>query len=522
MNIELNRDYFIDQAKGASTTWDMIVIGGGATGLGTALDAASRGYKTILLEGDDFGSGTSSRSTKLAHGGIRYLAQRNFSLVREALRERNLMLRNAPHLVRKRSFVIPSDGLAQKLYYGAGLKLYDWLGGAKDFGPSRMLSKRSTLEALPTLAGQGVYGGFEYFDGQFDDARLAICLAKTAAEQNATIINHMAVSGLVKDAGRVTGVEAIDRLSGKGLRISGRVVINATGIFIDNVNAMAGKAEPILAFSQGSHVVLDRRLLPGESALVIPSTKDGRVLFAIPWHGMVLAGTTDIPVQKPESSPTPTADEVDFLLTHLEEYLVEKPTNGDVKSIFAGIRPLLANSRQARTSSLSRSHAVFTSEESLVSVAGGKWTTYRQMAEDAVNQAAAIAGLEQRRCVTKGLPLSGSDTSADGTEADDFGFNASNLGLLEAESTDLKKQIHPNLPYKKSNIVHAVRNEMALTLEDALSRRTRSLLLNTQASLECAPAIAAIMASELDRDQSWIQAQIKNYSLVARNYLMPQ
>ncbi len=372
------------------------------------------------------------------------------------------------------------------------------------------------------MAGQGVYAGLEYFDGQFDDARLAICLAKTAAEQNATIINHMAVSGLVKDAGRVTGVEAIDRLSGKGLRISGRVVINATGIFIDNVNAMAGKAEPILAFSQGSHVVLDRRLLPGESALVIPSTKNGRVLFAIPWHGMVLAGTTDIPVQKPESSPTPTADEVNFLLTHLEEYLVEKPTNGDVKSIFAGIRPLLANSRQARTSSLSRNHAVFTSEESLVSVAGGKWTTYRQMAEDAVHQVAAIAGLEQRRCVTKGLPLSGSDTSADGTEADDFGFNASKLGLLEAESTDLKKQIHPNLPYKKSNIVHAVRNEMALTLEDALSRRTRSLLLNTQASLECAPAIAAIMASELDRDQSWIQALIKTYSLVARNYLMPQ
>ncbi len=522
MNIKLNRDQFIDRAKDTSTTWDMIVIGGGATGLGTALDAACRGFRTILLERDDFGSGTSSRSTKLAHGGIRYLAQRNFSLVREALRERNLMLRNAPHLVRKRSFVIPVDGLAHKLFYGSGLKLYDLFGGAKNFGRSRMLSRRSTLEALPTLDGQGVHGGLEYFDGQFDDARLALCLAQTAAEHKAIAINHMAVTGLIKEAGRVTGVEATDRISGDSLRISGKVVINATGIFIDEMNAMASEAEPSLAYSRGSHMVLDRRLLPGKSALVIPSTKDGRVLFAIPWHGMVLAGTTDIPVQKPESSPVPTADEVDFLLTHLDEYLVEKPTYADVKSIFAGIRPLLADSRHAKTSSLSRSHAVFTSEESLVSVAGGKWTTYRQMAEDTIDQASAVAGLEQRRCATRDLPLSGADASAEGVEADDLGFDAKLLTQLEAESPGWKELIHPNLPYKKSHIVHAVRSEMALTLEDVLSRRTRSLLLDAQASLECAPVVAVIMATELGRDQSWVQDQIKTHSLVARNYLMPQ
>jgi len=521
LNINLNRDQFIDRAKDTNATWEVIVIGGGATGLGTALDAVSRGFRTILLERDDFGSGTSSRSTKLAHGGIRYLAQRNFSLVREALRERNFMLRNAPHLVKKRSFIIPVDGPAHKLFYGAGLKLYDWFGGAKGFGHSRMLSRRSTLEALPTLNGRGVHGGLEYFDGQFDDARFAICLAKTAAEHKAIVINHMAVSGLIKEAGRVTGVETTDRISGDGLRISGRVVINATGIFIDEVTAMAGESEPTLAYSQGSHMVLDRRLLPGDSALVIPATKDGRVLFAIPWHGMVLAGTTDIPVQKPETSPVPTADEVDYLLTHLDEYLVEKPTNSDVKSIFAGIRPLLAGSGNAKTSSLSRSHAVFTSEEGLVSVAGGKWTTYRQMAEDAVNQATAVSGRSPRRRVTRNLPLSGSDNFVDGSEADDLGFDARLLTQLEAESAGWKEQIHPNLPYKKSHIVHAVRSEMALTLEDVLSRRTRSLLLDAQASLECAPAVAAIMAAELGRDESWIQDQKKTYSLVAQKYLMP-
>ncbi|MCH8826784.1 MAG: glycerol-3-phosphate dehydrogenase/oxidase [Chloroflexi bacterium] len=520
--MELNRDRFIDQAKDTSITWDLIVIGGGATGLGTAVDAASRGYRTVLLERDDFGSGTSSRSTKLAHGGIRYLAQRDFSLVREALRERNRMLRNAPHLVRKRSFVIPVGGWAAKLYYGAGLKLYDLLGGARDFGRSRMLSRDATLQAVPTLKQQRLYGGLEYFDGQFDDARMAICLAQTAADYGATVINHIGVSCLLKTGNRTTGVEAIDQLTGETLSVSGKVVVNAAGIFVDEIGALDNSdAEPTLAFSQGSHIVLDRRLLPGESALVIPATKDGRVLFAIPWHGVVLAGTTDIPVPKPLVSPKPAPDEVDFLLTHLEEFLVDKPTNGDVRSVFAGIRPLLAGSGGAKTSSLSRSHAVFTSENGLVTVAGGKWTTYRQMAEDAVNRAAVVGGLARRTCVTSDLRLAGYPASDDAAEGLDYGFDASQLNALEAESPPLREPIHPCLPYRKSHIVHAVRNEMALTLEDALSRRTRSLLLDARASIEAAPAVAELMARELGKDVQWTDAQVKDFSETARGYMLP-
>lgn len=498
------------------------MIGGGATGLGTALDAATRGYRTILLERDDFASGTSSRSTKLGHGGIRYLAQRNISLVREALRERNRMLRNAPHLVHKRSFVIPVGGRFSKLYYGTGLKMYDLLGGAKDFGRSKMLSRDATINALPTLNGENLFGGLEYFDGQFDDARMAICLAQSAADNGAVVINHVRVAGLLKNAGRITGVQAIDQLSGEAFPLIGKVVVNATGIFIDEVSAMqGGETRPTLTYSQGSHMVLDRRLLPGQSALVIPSTKDGRVLFAIPWHGRVLVGTTDIPVSGPQKCPRPKSDEVDFLLSHLKEYLVEIPANDDVKSVFAGIRPLLTGSSNTKTSSLSRSHAVFTSKEGLVTVAGGKWTTYRQMAEDAVNQAAVVGSLAQHQCVTGDLKLAGHQSSEDTTVEPDYGFDAEMLRHLEDESPDLREPLHPNLPYRKSHIVHAVRNEMAITLEDVLSRRTRALLLDARASAEAAPVVAEIMARELGKDQQWTDAQVKAYAEIAKGYSLP-
>src|SRR6266567_3942516 len=382
----MTRDELLQQLDDPSQIWDMIVIGGGATGLGTAVEAASRSYRTLLLEQSDFAKGTSSRSTKLIHGGVRYLQQGNLALVLEALHERGLLVRNAPHLVHNLSFVVPLYDWWEGPFYGIGLKLYDMLAGRLGLGPSRLLSREETLERLPTVAPEGLRGGVIYHDGQFDDARLAVSLARTLADLGGTPLNYLQVTGLVKEGGTTTGVTGRDSETSREYRLRGRVVVNATGVFTDQVRRLDDpEAAPVIAPSQGVHLVLDRSFLPGDSAIMIPHTADKRVLFAVPWHGRVVVGTTDTPVSRVSLEPVPLPEEIDFLLAHAARYLTRHPARGDVLSAFAGLRPLVHPGGGGETAAISREHAVLLSNSGLVSITGGKWTTYRRMGEDTVN-----------------------------------------------------------------------------------------------------------------------------------------
>ena len=379
----------------------MIVIGGGATGAGIAVDAASRGYKLLLLEQSDFGKGTSSRSTKLVHGGVRYLEQGNLSLVMEALKERGLLLQNAPHLVRNLAFVVPAYDWWESPFYGVGLKLYNLLAGKYGFGDSRILSREETLEKLPTINPEGLRGGVVYYDGQFDDARLLIDLLQTAAGLGATVLNYAQVTALDGHTVRVR-----DHVAGGEFEATGKVLINATGAFTDVVRRMAEPhAEPIIAPSQGVHLVFDRSFLAGDHAIMVPHTSDGRVMFAIPWHDHTVVGTTDTPVTAAELEPVAMEQEVEFILQTASLYLARKPERSDVLSVFAGIRPLVREGGAGNTAALSRGHTIRLENGGMLTICGGKWTTYRRMAEDCVNQAATLAGLPAAPCVTASLRI---------------------------------------------------------------------------------------------------------------------
>ena len=483
--------------------WDVIVIGGGATGAGVAIDAATRGYDVLLLEQNDFGKGTSSRSTKLVHGGVRYLEQGNLPLVMEALRERGLLLQNAPHLVRNLGFVVPSYDWWEAPFYGLGLKLYNLLAGKYGFGASRILSAEETLERLPTIKTEGLRGGVIYFDGQFDDARLLINLIQTAAEQSATVLNYAPVTEIGKNRVRFRDLE-----SGEEYEASGRVTINATGPFSDAVRRMAdAAAEPIIAPSQGIHLVFDGSFLSGESAIMVPHTSDGRVMFAIPWHGHTVVGTTDTAVPKAELEPVAQEEEVEFILQTASLYLAKAPARSDVLSVFAGIRPLVRGDAGS-TAALSRGHTIRIEKSGLVTVSGGKWTTYRRMAEDCVNQAAALAELPERPCVTEWTNVHGFHTSAEKLgPLRVYGSDAAAVKALQDAA--LGAQLHPALPYTGAEVVWAVRQEMARTLEDVLARRTRALFLNARAAFAMAPRVAALMARELGQDSAWEAAQLR-------------
>ena len=463
--------------------WDIAVIGGGATGVGIALDAATRGYAVCLLEASDFGKGTSSRSTKLVHGGVRYLQQGNISLVMEALRERGILRRNAPHLVHDLSFVVPNDAWWEAPFYGIGMKVYDALAGKYGFGKSQLLSRDETLEHIPTLETDGLRGGVMYFDGQFDDARLLIALAMTATQHGAALANYCPVIGLTKDdEGFVSGLRFINSESGCEHAIGAKVVINATGAFSDAVRQIDDSAaEPMIAPSQGVHIVLDRSFLPGDSAIMVPRTSDGRVMFAIPWLGSALVGTTDTPVAKAELEPVAMEQEIDFLLSTAARYLARDPRREDIKSVWAGIRPLVKAGSNGNTAALSRDHTIHVSPSGLLTIAGGKWTTYRRMAKDAVNHAAMLAHLDERQCVTEDLPIH------------------------QAEAGD--------------EILRAVRQEMARTLDDVLSRRIRLLMLDAKAALVKAPAVVATMAKEIGRDEAWQREQIASFEKTASSYV---
>ncbi len=475
----------------AEPACDILVIGGGATGLGTALDAASRGYRTILVEQSDFAKATSSRSTKLIHGGVRYLRQGNLALVKGALRERALLLANAPHIVHPLSFLIPSRSWRETLFYGAGLKLYDLLAGKENLSPSRMLSAEEAAHRIPAVANLQLAGGLLYQDAQFDDARLAIALAQTAVEHGAAVVNYVRVVSLRKDAGKLSHALARDEETGAEFEISARVIINATGVFCDSLRAMDEPSrDAVVSPSQGAHLVLPKSFLPGDTAILLPQTADGRVLFAIPWNERVILGTTDTPVSRISLDPKPLRDEVDFLVSHARRYLGWSISESDILSTYAGLRPLVRVSGARKTSSLSRDHLIAVSSSGLVTVTGGKWTTYRKMAEDAVNAAVKIADLSARPCNTAMLKLAKPSSLANFTHSVPEGL------------------LHPNLPYHWQELHRGVHDEMARTVEDLLARRTRASLLDSQASCEVAPAVAAYLAQELCKDESWRRAQV--------------
>lgn len=476
--------------------FDICIIGGGATGLGTALDAASRGLKTVLFEQHDFASGTSSRSTKLVHGGVRYLQQGNIKLVMEALKERGLLLRNAPHLVHNQKFVIPNYKWWEKTFYGIGLKIYDKMSGKLGLGPSRFLSREETLQLAPTLDPADLKGGVLYHDGQFDDARLAISIAQTATQYGAVVLNYFPVKGLLKMQKKVCGVWGKDSLTGNEYEVKSKVVINATGVFTDGIMKMDdAKHKSIIRPSQGIHLVVDKEFLPGDTAIMIPRTDDGRVLFAVPWYDKIVLGTTDTPVNDISSEPFPLTEEIEFILSHIGRYLTKDPQLSDVRSMFAGLRPLVKG-KTKNTAALSRDHFITVSGSGLITITGGKWTTYRKMAEDVVNIATKEQSIKSGHCITKELRLAGH-----------------NMTLPPAEISYL------NEAELKTIIKKSVQQEMCMTTEDFLSRRTRQLLLNATIAKEKAPLVATLMAEELKKDDAWVQAEINTFKLIANNYL---
>ena len=511
----------LGRARDRRRTWDLLIIGGGATGLGCAIDAASRGYGTLLLDGSDFAKGTSSRSTKLVHGGVRYLQQGNVALVLEALRERGRLRQNAPHLVHDLPFVVPNYDWWEAPFYGVGLRLYDVLAGKLGFGHSRNLSREETLERLPTIETRGLRGGVIYYDGQFDDARLAINMARTAADLGGTVLNYVRVTDLLKSGGVVTGVRARELRSGDELELRAKAVVNATGAFTDAIRKMDdSEAPPIIRPSQGVHLVLDRSFLPGGNAIMVPHTDDGRVLFAIPWYDRVVVGTTDTPVDRAVLEPRPLEEEIEFLLSHAARYLTKDPVREDILSAFAGIRPLVASQGEGATAAISRDHSLLISGSGLVTIAGGKWTTYRKMAEDTVDQAAMVAGLDEKPSVTADLRIHGyhQDASSFG-DLERYGADAPHLRDLFRSEPDAEKPLDPRLPVHRGEVLWAVRKEMAMTVEDVLARRTRALVWDARAAKRMAPRVARLMAKELGRDTAWRDEQSRAFQDLADQYL---
>ncbi|MGI9625406.1 MAG: glycerol-3-phosphate dehydrogenase/oxidase [Longimicrobiales bacterium] len=516
----------LDERAATDQPWDMVVIGGGATGIGIAVDAASRGHDVVLLEQSDFGKGTSSRSTKLIHGGVRYLKQGNVPLVMEALKERGILRENAPHLVTDLPFVVPNYKWWEAPFYGVGMRVYDVLAGKYGFGHSKNLSVEETVERLPTIETDGLRGGVVYHDGQFDDARLLIHLAMTAAEQGAALVNYARVVGLLKDEnGFVCGVTAHDEESGEAMTVAGRVVVNATGAFTDEVRVMDDpSAKPIIQPSQGVHIVLERSFLPGDSAIMVPETDDGRVLFAIPWESVVLVGTTDTPIEHVDLEPKPFEEEVEFLIDHAARYLTRDPSPADVKSVFVGIRPLVAEAEAepGETAEISREHAIRVSESGLLTIAGGKWTTYRKMAEDVVDFAQTLGDLDLEPCHTKDLQIHGyhQHTERFGRLAL-YGADAVEIEDLQAKRPELAEPLHERLGLTGAEVVFACREEMARTVDDILARRSRGLIYDAQAAIEAAPAVAKLMTAELQKDDAWTRAQVEEFEEIARVYVWP-
>jgi glycerol-3-phosphate dehydrogenase len=509
------------EAIGAGNQYDIIIIGGGATGLGCAVDAASRGFKTLLLEKYDFAKGTSSRSTKLVHGGVRYLAQGNIRLVREALLERGRLLKNAPHVCHTLAFVVPSYRWWQKWYYGIGLWVYEFLSGKLSLGKTKLLSKSAALSHLPDLSANDLTGGVLYFDGQFDDSRLSVNLAQTAIEQGATVINYLGASGFIKEKNKITGVRAIDEISGQSYEISAKVVINATGVFADELLQLAeGHSEKTIAPSQGIHLVVEKHFFKGNTGMMIPKTDDGRVLFVIPWHDQLLLGTTDTPIENISTEPLALEEEIDFIITHFNRYTQSNITQADVKSIFVGLRPLAKQGNEKKTAVMPRDHVVKLLSSGLIHVTGGKWTTYRSMAEHAIDKAIESAGLSMSSCKTKQLKIHGWTANQINSPLGIYGADEKAIQAMVAEDPSLAEKIHPRFAYTKAEVKWFVAHEMAVTVEDILARRTRLLFLDARAAMEAAPLVVQMLASLTGKDAVWERGQLEEFNELAKKYFI--
>jgi glycerol-3-phosphate dehydrogenase len=520
----MDRNRTLADAKGRDNPFDIIIIGGGATGVGACLDAASRGHSVLLLEGSDFGKGTSSRSTKLVHGGVRYLQKGDIPLVMDALKERGIMRRNAPHLVSDLAFVVPNYTWWEAPFYGIGMKVYDALAGRYGFGKSRLLSSEETVERIPTIATEGLRGGVQYYDGQFDDARMLINMAQTAAEQGGHLLNYCRVEALLQDEdGFTCGVRALDVESGESIEFRAKVVLNCTGPFSDSVRRMDDpQAQNMISPSTGVHIVLPADFLPRSTAIMVPRTTDGRVLFAIPWHHCVVVGTTDTPVDEISLEPVATSEEVDFILENARQYLEKPPQKSDVLSVFSGIRPLVKAGGASGTAQLSRDHTIVVSQSGLITIAGGKWTTYRHMAEDVIDRAETLGGLEQNDCVTKRLNIHGYHEHAEQFgELAHYGSDALAIKALLSEESEAEL-VHPRLKLRVGEVRWMARQEMARTVDDILSRRSRSLLFDAKASQEAAAKVASLLAEELKRDKSWEEGQVETFQQLSQNYLVEE
>ncbi|MBN8786385.1 MAG: glycerol-3-phosphate dehydrogenase/oxidase [Terrimonas sp.] len=502
--------------------WDIIIIGGGATGLGAAVDAASRGYKTLLLERFDFAKGTSSRATKLVHGGVRYLAQGNIKLVMEALRERGYLLKNAPHLTSSQPFVLPAYSWKEKWFYTIGLKIYDFMSGKLSIGKTRLLSSKTTKQYLPAVEQKKLSGGILYYDGQFDDARLAVNLAQTAVENGGTVLNYMEVIDFVKEKDKIKGVVAEDITNGKEYTIYGKAVINATGVFTDDILQMDDdQLEDIVSPSQGIHFVVDKKFFPGDHAMMIPKTDDGRVLFAVPWHSKVIIGTTDTPIKEPVFEPTALDEEIAFIFRNVNRYLTSGITKQDIKTVFAGLRPLVKAPGQKNTALMPRDHTIIVSKSNLVTITGGKWTTYRKMGKDAIDNAVFASKQERRQCKTQSLRIHGWSEKKNGSEVlDCYGADAAAIQQLMNDDPVLREKLHPDFEYTKAQVIWAIQNEMAITIEDVLARRIRLLFLDARAALEAAPTVASIMSAELKKDETWVKDELDHFFALAQRYMI--
>ncbi|MDD4458592.1 MAG: glycerol-3-phosphate dehydrogenase/oxidase [Proteiniphilum sp.] len=524
----MERKHYINQLRESNTSveWDFIVIGGGATGLGIAVDAASRGYKTVLLEQADFAKATSSRSTKLVHGGVRYLQKGDVALVREALHERGHLSRNAPHLVKNQRFIIGNYQWWEKPFYTLGLIFYDVLAGKMGLGHSLPMSKREVIRHIPQIEQKNLRGGVVYHDGQFDDSRLAINLMQTAIEQGAVVVNYAGVVGLLRDqTNKIAGVSVEDKIAGNTFELRGKCIINATGIFVDEIIKMDNPEEkPLVRPSQGVHVVVDKSFLDSDDAIMVPKTSDGRVMFGVPWHNRVILGTTDTPVSEFVLEPKALEEEVDFILETAGRYLAKKPQRKDVLCVFAGLRPLAAprkHAEEAKTKEISRSHKLLASDSGLITITGGKWTTYRVMAEETVNLAIKTRGLPHRPCITRNLKIHGYRENPDrNNHLYIYGNDQDAIRQLQESNPENARKLHPKLDYTVAEVVWAVQKEMACTIDDVLARRVRALYMDARASIEMAPTVASIMAKELGKDQTWEEEQIREYSSLAKNYCL--
>jgi glycerol-3-phosphate dehydrogenase len=508
--------------------YDLAVVGGGATGLGVALDAAARGLRVVLLESHDFAKGTSSRATKLVHGGVRYLAQGNIGLVREALHERTTLLHNAPHLAQPLAFVMPSYHWWETPFYGAGLVAYDALAGKAGLGRTQFLGKAATLKYLPTARSEGLKGGVRYWDGQFNDARLALALARTAALEGALLVNYCEVTGLRYAQGQVAGLDCRDTVGGQAFSVSAKCVVNATGVWVDTLRQLDGDAQggaghqptkPMVAPSQGVHLVVDREFLGGDTALMVPKTADGRVLFAVPWLGKVILGTTDTPRHDLAREPLAFEDEINFILEESARYLKKAPTRADVKSIWVGLRPLVKPPEEdgGQTKGISREHTIVVSRSGLVTVTGGKWTTYRSMAEDVLARCMADGRVPSRpKGATQTLRLVGARGAAVDRQsialapgAKSYGDEQDMLATLPGADVALADGL------TEAMIRFAARYEYAVTVEDVLARRSRLLFLDAKMAGQLAAKVGAILESE-----TALPAETSAFEALAQQYLL--